>query len=39
MAGGKNAVFKAIENAEDDIEIATAAVEKKLINNQDALLD
>ena len=38
MAGGKNAVFKAIENAEDDVDIATAAVEKKLINNQDAVI-
>ena len=38
IAGGKKAIFSAIENAEDDIELAKTMLEKKKVNYQDVVI-
>ena len=38
IAGGKNAIFKAVENAEDDVCLANNIFEKKNINHQDVVI-
>ena len=38
LAGGEDAIFKAIENAEDDVYLESSSFEKKNINHQDIVI-
>ena len=38
IAGGNKAIFKAVENAEDDVLAAKEAISKKLINSNDVVI-